>query len=390
MKVFISYAREDIETARKLYHDLKQAGISPWMDKEDLLPGQNWRVMISKAIQESKYFLAVLSSHSLTKRGFVQKELKMALDILDEFPEDDIFIIPIRIEDCKPEDEKLKYLHWADFFPSYQEGLSQILRVLMHNNEPATPVFGSEKNKKSNIQDEQPQYVPSKIENIASVADISKKEKPSPTRNLAMKTYRVILIVGTILLVNIVYMTTQPHIRNKLIEIFQGRILVQREKPLIKYQLRKTPMTVSHGEVQSKFKLNDKWRPLEYIENDFQDNGNGTITDNATWLMWQKSGSDNSLTYEDAKVYIEELNRTKFAGYNDWRLPTVDELKSLMTPKKMNGDLYIYPIFDKIQSWCWTSDKNASDRGAWGIVFIGGVVSWADGAVYIRAVRSIQ
>ena len=97
MKVFISYAREDIETARKLYHDLKQAGISPWMDKEDLLPGQNWRVMISKAIQESKYFLAVLSSHSLTKRGFVQKELKMALDILDEFPEDDIFIIPMGV-----------------------------------------------------------------------------------------------------------------------------------------------------------------------------------------------------------------------------------------------------------------------------------------------------
>ncbi len=91
MKVFISYAREDIETARKLYHDLKRAGITPWMDKEDILIGENWKIAIRQAIKESSYFIALLSSNSLSKQGYVQKELKMALNILAEMPVSGIF-----------------------------------------------------------------------------------------------------------------------------------------------------------------------------------------------------------------------------------------------------------------------------------------------------------
>ncbi len=49
-KVFISYAREDIETAGKLYYDLRKAGLEPWMDKIDLLPGQIWKTEVEKAI----------------------------------------------------------------------------------------------------------------------------------------------------------------------------------------------------------------------------------------------------------------------------------------------------------------------------------------------------
>ena len=63
-KVFISYAREDIEVARKLYHDLKDAGVVPWMDKVDLLIGQDWKFEIKQAIKDSSYFLALLSSNS--------------------------------------------------------------------------------------------------------------------------------------------------------------------------------------------------------------------------------------------------------------------------------------------------------------------------------------
>ncbi|MEZ4526802.1 MAG: toll/interleukin-1 receptor domain-containing protein [Desulfobacterales bacterium] len=130
LKVFISYAREDIATARRLYEDLKMAGIVPWMDKIDLLPGQNWKFHITKAIRESSYFIALLSSKSLSKRGFVQKELKLALDILGEFSDEDVFLIPARLDDCQPEDEKLKYLNWADLFPSYEaSSRDDILRV---------------------------------------------------------------------------------------------------------------------------------------------------------------------------------------------------------------------------------------------------------------------
>ena len=73
------------------------------------------------------------------------------------------------------------------------------------------------------------------------------------------------------------------------------------------------------------------------------------------------------------------------------RHKTVDELKSLLTPKEMNGDLYIDPIFDKTQRWCWTSDQRI-EGGAWLVSFLHGGVTSFDFIEdsYVRAVRSIQ
>ena len=133
VKVFISYAREDVEFARKLYHDLRTAGVIPWFDEENLLPDQNWKIMIRKAMGECHFFLTLLSSRALSKRGYVQKELKMALDMLDEFPEEEVFIIPVRLDECQPADERLRYVHYADVFPSYEAGLEKILRALGAN-----------------------------------------------------------------------------------------------------------------------------------------------------------------------------------------------------------------------------------------------------------------
>ncbi len=135
-RVFISYGREDAATARRLYDDLAKAGLGPWLDEKDLLAGQKWRETIPKAIKECRYFLALLSSQSLSKRGYVQKELKTALDILDEFPQDEIFVIPVRVDECEPQDERLKDLHQVDLFPNYAEGLKKILRAFRAVNRP--------------------------------------------------------------------------------------------------------------------------------------------------------------------------------------------------------------------------------------------------------------
>ncbi len=131
-KVFISYAREDYEIAKRLYDDLKDAGVVPWMDKINILIGQKWKYEIRKAIKESSHFLALLSSNSISKRGYVQKELKMGLDIFDEMPQSKIFLLPIRLDECHPLDETLQALQWGDLFPEseYKDGLIQILRVL--------------------------------------------------------------------------------------------------------------------------------------------------------------------------------------------------------------------------------------------------------------------
>jgi hypothetical protein len=121
-QVFLSYAREDVQPARKLSSSLRSAGLNVWMDAERLLPGQKWRVEIDKAIRESAFFVALLSSHSVKKRGYVQKEVKKAIEILDELPESQVFLIPVRIDDCEPQFGALKELQWVDLHDSWDDG----------------------------------------------------------------------------------------------------------------------------------------------------------------------------------------------------------------------------------------------------------------------------
>ncbi len=126
MQVFISYAREDEEAARRIYRDLIQLGAEPWLDKEAILPGQDWERAIKQAIRKSSFFIALISENSVGKRGYVQKELRAALEVLDEFPPDSIYVIPVRIDDSEPQHDRLKKLHWVDLFPNYENALAKI------------------------------------------------------------------------------------------------------------------------------------------------------------------------------------------------------------------------------------------------------------------------
>ena len=126
--VFISHAKEDAATARKLNDDLEREGFSTWFDEKDLLPGQNWKIAIRQAIRKCDYFITLLSTKAVRKRGFVQAEQKLAYDVMDEMPETDIFIIPARIDDCEIP-YHLEDRHFVNLFPDYQQGLRQILRA---------------------------------------------------------------------------------------------------------------------------------------------------------------------------------------------------------------------------------------------------------------------
>lgn len=129
MRVFISYAREDFQMAIKIYSSLIESGIDAWIDKENLLAGQRWKEIIHRKIEKCSYFLALISSNSISKKGYIQKELKIALDILDEYPSEDVFIIPVRLDKSKVHDLKLKELNWINLFESYEKGINKILMV---------------------------------------------------------------------------------------------------------------------------------------------------------------------------------------------------------------------------------------------------------------------
>lgn len=128
--VFISYAREDQDDANHLYNALYQRGHKPWMDKRDLIAGQEWESEIRKAIEKADYFVALMSSNSVTKRGFVQKEIRFALDVLGEIPPGRIYFIPARLEPCEVPDV-IKRLQWVDL--QKDDTFLQIFRAIEHD-----------------------------------------------------------------------------------------------------------------------------------------------------------------------------------------------------------------------------------------------------------------
>ena len=97
----------------------------------------------------------------------------------------------------------------------------------------------------------------------------------------------------------------------------------------------------------------DFCNPDGEFENAFRDNGDGTVTDAATGLMWQKGGSDDAVTWVGAKEYADKSNQERFAGYADWRIPTAEEMASLLESSWKNSDLFIDPVFDRRQRQCW-------------------------------------
>ena len=112
--VFISYAKEDINFAQKVYDYLENLGFEPWLDKKKLLVGQNWKIEIDKALRKANFIVLLLSSTSVSKRGFVQREFKAALDFYQDKLEDDVFIIPLKINDCEVPNS-LSSFQWIEY-----------------------------------------------------------------------------------------------------------------------------------------------------------------------------------------------------------------------------------------------------------------------------------
>ncbi|MDP7159106.1 MAG: DUF1566 domain-containing protein [Candidatus Pacebacteria bacterium] len=122
--------------------------------------------------------------------------------------------------------------------------------------------------------------------------------------------------------------------------------------------------------------------------------GDKVVVDNATGLMWHQSGADNTMLWDAAKEWVEDLSSEEgYAGYHDWRLPTVDEAASLLESSKKNGDLYIDPVFSKKQWNIHTGDQFLSKAG-WLVFFDFGHVSGDNCYIgcyhYVRPVRSMK
>jgi len=134
-RVFIAYVQEDLSFAKKLYRALEESGFRPWLDKKNLMPGQNWPRAIETAIQTSDFFVACFSRRAISKRGSFHSELRYALFCAAKVPLDEIFLIPLRLDDCVVPNRISKQIQYLDLFPDWKAGVCRLIAVIKTQNE---------------------------------------------------------------------------------------------------------------------------------------------------------------------------------------------------------------------------------------------------------------
>lgn len=135
---------------------------------------------------------------------------------------------------------------------------------------------------------------------------------------------------------------------------------------------------------------NEAGKGVEHEYKTLVQDGGLVVLDRATNLMWQKSGSGQGMAFDDLEKYILELNSRRFAGFDNWRAPTLEEAMSLMNPAK-HGQYHLDPEFDGAVIM-WTADRHLKDGTAWIVYFYDGICSGESVNFngYVRAVRSVD
>jgi len=310
-KIFLCYAKEDKTQVEQLYQKLKDAGFEPWMDKVNLVGGEEWRPTIEKAIRESHFFVACVSKHWIPtnpqdRKRFFRREIQTALNALPELQLGDIYVIPIRLEESEVPDN-LSLFQWIDYF--HNDGWEQLLKSI-HKG----------------------------MVRLGMIKTIKLRTQPD-------------------------YEITKDDVK----EIFRNYDFFDSER---------------------------NWRGVgiqhqyELIEH----NGGKVVVDYVTNLIWQQSGSEKRMGWSDAQNYITELNNEGLAGYQDWRLPTLEEAMSLVEVEQRNGYLHVNPMFNSKQPWIWTADRDdlVLSKDAWTVSLSGAVsrLSNINEPYFVRAVRS--
>ena len=136
-KVFISYVRENIEIVDWLYQELKSHGIQVWLDRNDIDPGSRWEQAIRRAIHQGAFFI-VCFSEEYNNRGqtYMNEELTLAIDELRQRPTDQIWFIPVKLNNCEIPDrsigggETLRVFQYVNLYEDWDGSIQRILKVV--------------------------------------------------------------------------------------------------------------------------------------------------------------------------------------------------------------------------------------------------------------------
>ena len=130
ISVFLIHAHSDKEVVHKLYTRIMEDGVNVWLDTKKLQPGQDWQSEIRNALLRSDVVIVCLSQGFNKQQGYRHEELKLALEKANFLPDNEIFIIPVRLEKCDMP-ESLRHLHRVDLFKP--GGYKKLLRSLQEH-----------------------------------------------------------------------------------------------------------------------------------------------------------------------------------------------------------------------------------------------------------------
>jgi len=327
-RIFLCYARRDLQLVQDLYDKLREAGHSPWMDKKDILPGENWKHALRSNIKRSDFFLVCISANSTNRRGMIQVEIREALEVWQEKLLDDIYIVPVRFDDC-PVPSQLAEFQWVDLDTA--DGFTKLLRALRVGLAKLAPSHNGTANWDVAA---------------ATSAKASKKQQRVSIRKVAtLAVALTVVVIGSVLLVS--HLWESPYMGYGAVDaVLRKHDLYDRSR-------------------------NDAGRGLDNRFAVIELDGMATVADSTTGLLWQQSGCSELLPYEEALVYLQQLNRDRVAGRNQWRLPTLFEAMSLVERELLlpgPRPLHIDSVFDAVQTMIWTSDQY-NEALAWVVNF---------------------
>ena len=195
--VFLSHAKEDKPNVRRLYKRLRQDGFDPWLDEERLLPGQNWNLEIEKALRASDVILLCFSDRSTQKEGYIQSEYKRAMKYQEEKPEGVIFVIPVRLDECKMP-FFIQELQWVDYPEQYDRLVMALNQRQGKSSLPLVSRIPSQvQNKRVEIilEGEFSEFTPNHQQDIVSVLAVLLRVESSQIQVLKVYQGSVVIII---------------------------------------------------------------------------------------------------------------------------------------------------------------------------------------------------
>ncbi|MEN8139678.1 MAG: protein kinase [Thermodesulfobacteriota bacterium] len=149
--------------------------------------------------------------------------------------------------------------------------------------------------------------------------------------------------------------------------------------------IRSRPENVGGPKALALFGIDEQYRPLRFLANDYHGAGEGVAQDRTTGLIWQTGTSDYPQNLAGAFDQVEQLNEMEFGGRREWRLPTINELISLMD----EDNLRPWQQGSQRPQWLWSSDRRGR-RDGWYVNVEMGYVGFQDVSCrnFVRAVCS--